>query len=213
MNTVAKPVLNTELANKLGLRLQDELEVEDTQLDAVDWSNQTANSVSLNGIVVVKGDFTGTVLPKATFRDGKFEKCQLAGVVIDEGGFNRLELLDVQASGLTITNASIKDVLFKGCRLNLANFRFTHFKNVTFEDCVLAEADFAYAQLEHVLFRKCGLNGAQFSSVKLQHVDLRTSKIENLKGLASLKGATIDESQLITISYSLAEELGIQVAE
>lgn len=213
MNTVTKPIFSNALSGNPALPLRDELEVEDMQLDGLDWSNQTARNIGLNGVVVVKGDFTGAVLPKATFRDARFDKCQFAGMIIEEGGFNRLELLGAQASGLTVTDATIKDVLFKGCRLNLANFRFTHFKNVVFEDCVLTEADFAYAQLEAVLFRKCDLQAAQFSAVKLQQVDLRSSNIEGIKGVASLKGATIDELQLLTISHLLAGELGIKVLE
>ena len=32
---------------------------------------------------------------------------------------------------------------FRGCRLDLAGFRFARLQRVAFEDCVLREADFA----------------------------------------------------------------------
>jgi uncharacterized protein YjbI with pentapeptide repeats len=212
MTVVAKPMIDSPLSSSM-VALKDELEIEDTELLEVDWAGRVATSISVNTVVIIKSDFTAAKLPNTTFMDVRLEKCQLAGTVIEGGGLNRVEIISAQASGLTITQSRLKDVLFKDCHLNLANFRFTNFKNVIFENCILTEADFAYSQMDQVSFQNCQLNDTEFSGVKFQKVDLRTSSIEKIKGVAYLKGVTIDNLQLITLAPLLAQELGLKVLE
>ncbi|HSX33991.1 MAG TPA: pentapeptide repeat-containing protein [Candidatus Saccharimonadales bacterium] len=211
MNKPAVSNISDDLTPLQAPALKHELALEDARAAALDWSNQSAGNVSLNGVVIDKGDFTGSKLPKASWIDCCLLDCQLAGAAIDDAGLHRIEFIQSRASGLTSTNSHLQDVHFRGCRLNLANFRFSHFKNVVFEDCDLAEADFAYAQLEHVQFRACTLTGSEFSGARLQQVDLRSSTVDGLKGVSSLKGATVDDTQLLTLSYPLAAEIGIRV--
>ncbi|HEY5137829.1 MAG TPA: pentapeptide repeat-containing protein, partial [Methylococcales bacterium] len=100
-----------------------------------------------------------------------------------------------------------------GCKLDLANFRFSKLTNVIFKDCTLEEADFYMAELRDVAFQNCVFEKTEFSGSKLRQVDFRTSDVLGVQGIGSLAGAIIDSSQLITLAPLLASALKIQVKD
>ena len=46
---------------------------------------------------------------------------------------------------------------------------------------------------------------------RLTDVDLRGADLDTVRGIASLKGATVSFEQLMTLAPALAEELGLRV--
>ncbi len=81
------------------------------------------------------------------------------GRVVDDPG----TITDSRLTGLTWTNGALRDVEFRGCRIDLAAFRFTSLRDVAFIDCNLAGADFTHADLRGAAFTDCSLTGAQFA--------------------------------------------------
>jgi uncharacterized protein YjbI with pentapeptide repeats len=82
---------------------------------------------------------------------------------------------------------------------------------VEFVDCVLSEADFSNCKFSSVVFTRCVLVKADFSLATIKSLDLRSSNIAGLNGLLKLNGATISNTQLITIAPNLAAEIGLLV--
>ena len=116
-------------------------------------------------------------------------------------------------SGIVLSDTSIKDVIFEGAKLNLANLRIAKLRRVRFVGCDLTEADFQGADMQSVAFVDCDLSRAEFAGCKMKDVDLRGSDISTIRGVAGLKGGQIDTAQLISISQVMAAELGLVVEE
>jgi uncharacterized protein YjbI with pentapeptide repeats len=61
------------------------------------------------------------------------------------------------------------------------------------------------------VFDSCDLSGVDLSFADLDRADLRTSRLDSVRGVGSLRGATIGAAQLVTLAPALAAELGIRV--
>ena len=60
-------------------------------------------------------------------------------------------------------------------------------------------------------FAGSDLAGADFSSARCAAVDLRGARLDGLRGIAALEGATIGFDQLVGLAPALAQALGLQV--
>jgi uncharacterized protein YjbI with pentapeptide repeats len=108
---------------------------------------------------------------------------------------------------------SIQDVVFKGCKLDLVNFRFAKLKNVIFRDCLVSDTDFYNAELTNVRFDKCNIEKIELSGTKNKNLDLRSSQLGSIHGSGSLKGAIIDQMQLMQLAPYLAQEIGLTIKD
>ena len=86
---------------------------------------------------------------------------------------------------------------------------------------VLLDADFGAATLQRVSFSGCTLTRADFTKVTCTDVDLRHARLGAggagdagiRAGFDALRGARIDNLQLVTLAPLLAQHLGITVAD
>jgi len=103
------------------------------------------------------------------------------------------------------------DVAFRGCRLDLAGFRFARLHRVVFEDCILREADFAQARCRSVRFDACDLTGAGFAGARFDASELRGCTLEGITGVDGLRGAALEWTEIVGLAGTLAGALGIRV--
>ena len=62
-------------------------------------------------------------------------------------------------------------------------------------------------------FADCDLTGLELFNVDLTGSDLRDNELDGLKGVACLRGATIDPLQLLTLGPALAAHVGLVIEE
>lgn len=167
------------------------LSIKDSKFEQVRVLTSDLKNVSLLDVLFDKSDFSAVKLAGLSAHRTVFSHSRLSGIQMYESGF--------------------KDVTFSDCKLDLSNFRFSKLERVEFVDCVLSEADFSNCEFSMVAFTRCNLERADFSLAKVKSLDLRSSSIEGIHGLASLKGTSISSAQLITIAPSLAAEIGLIV--
>jgi uncharacterized protein YjbI with pentapeptide repeats len=131
----------------------------------------------------------------------------------DWGGaqLRRAQFSDARLTGLSLAEARIAEVSFKACKLDYANFRHCEIEQVSFEDCVLTGADFQGASIEATVFSRCQLVEVDFTNTAMSLVDLRGSKLTLAGSALGLRGAIIDPLQLMELSQTLAQQLGITV--
>ncbi|MGA9876561.1 MAG: pentapeptide repeat-containing protein [Solirubrobacteraceae bacterium] len=198
-----------------------------TRLSSVDLKRDPA----LDGVLLEDADLSGIEAASVRLVEVALRRVNLGGT-----GLRGLHLLDVLATavdaangswpytqmsrvtfesstlvGLDLANGQIGATTFSECKLDLANLRLSTVQDVVFLGCSLRGADFYGANLRSVRFEKCDLCEIDFGHATLEMVDLRTSTLTDIRGIGSLKGATVDGSQLIDLALSLAVELGIQV--
>lgn len=169
--------------------------------------------IKFEGVVLQKCNLTATHVKRFELTDVTAHDCLLFGANWDGVSMHRIEFDKSMMSGIVLSDALAKNIIFKNCKLDLSNFRFSKFQGVKFIDCYLKEADFMGANLKGVMFENCDLDEAEFSGANLDKTDFRTSKIAGMKGTASMKGAIIDTTQLIDLSFPLARDIGIKIMD
>jgi len=178
-----------------------------------DFTGLRVNAPSIGEAKLDKVVASSADLEKVNLIDVQVTHSDLTAASCAEASWCRVTLSDLRASGLKLHGSTLQDVCFKGCKLDLSNFRSSTLKRILFVDCVLDEADFYKAKMEQVRFENCSLHAAEFSGVSCKQVDLRTSELDGLNGVAGLAGATIDSVQLTTIARTLAAELKVNVSD
>jgi uncharacterized protein YjbI with pentapeptide repeats len=173
-------------------------------LSGCDLSDQAAEDVTFETMVLKHVGLGRTRLPSLQLHDVRLDACDLAEAAWEKPLFSRVEALGCRMVGWRASEGSLRNVLIKGCGAIGAQFWSTAFKNVRFENCILRDADFQRADLSGVVFDKCDLSNAKMSDAKLAGADFRGSKIEGVRlGLKELQGAIVDMEQAITIARLL----------
>ena len=193
------------------LEMLHEGELDEVLLRDIDATKVNVPALIIDGSVIEKVTFLQAQLVRVSAKDMRVKQSDLSSVVFNDGQFNRVEFSTCRMTGVDFSKATLHDVIFRGCKLDLANFRFADLRRVRFIDCTLSETDFMGATLHDVGFQTCTLEKTVFDRAKCTQVDLRGSQLIEISGWGSLKGATIDDLQLITIAPYLANELGLSV--
>ena len=116
-------------------------------------------------------------------------------------------------TGIAFPEGSLRDLVIRDCRVDLASFGFAELVRVTFEDCLLAETSFLGARLHGVRFQGCGLTRADFSEASLQRCEISRCDLTGLQGVAQLRGAAVDRTGIVANADVWAAALGITVLD
>ena len=119
--------------------------------------------------------------------------------------------IDCRVSSGDLSRTVIRSVLFAGSRLDDVNVRHARLEAVEFDDCNLVGSDFMGATLTDVGFGGSDLSGAEFSQSAVERVDLRGARVDGLRGVRALSGATVSPDQLVTLAPTLATAVGLVV--
>lgn len=200
------PTLQEVLVKKLAV---------DVRFEAVRLRGQASGAVAkgviIDEAVLDKVSLSQAQLEKLGLSDVVMKSCDLSATSCGDGSWIRVQTTGGRMTGLDLNKCLLKDVVFEGCKLDMANFRFAKLAKVRFVDCVLTEADFGGAQLNQVEFANCLLEKTDFTQAKLSNVDARSSQLIDVRGWEYLKGLTVDTGQLMTIAPQLALALGLKV--
>jgi uncharacterized protein YjbI with pentapeptide repeats len=200
-----------------GLREIDELALEDrgtvegVALRHADLSGATASGVELLDSHLVNVMLGETRLRGARVRDTVLERCDLSNADCSSLKANVVLFDDCRGVGLVLAEADLRETTVRAGRFDYLNCRMATLTNVTFDDVMLRQADFQGARLKSVRFSGCDLSSADFRDARLQDVDLRGSTLDLLAGIGGLRGAIIDQVQLVSLGPAMAAELGIQL--
>jgi hypothetical protein len=157
------------------------------------------------------------------FADGEFVRCSITDVVWAGGtlanvraldsNLRRVRFSDVRATGLNLAGATLEDVCFVSCRLDLSNFRMMKLERVRFEGCRMEEADFYQASLRSVMFDDCTLIGANWSGATFERSEIRGSDLSRSDGLESIRGVRMPWPDVVRSANEIARAAGVDVIE
>jgi uncharacterized protein YjbI with pentapeptide repeats len=185
-----------------------------TQADRPEFSRlELDEDGEIVGARVVGARHAGEDFARARFVDVELVRCDLSGCDFTEGTFHRVTLHECRATSIEVGLMTWRHVTVTDCRLDDANLRGAQLEQVCFETVNCARADFGGARLEGVRFPGSDLAAADFSNARCTDLDLRDARLEGLKGIASLRGATIGVDQLFGLAGGFAVALGISVRE
>lgn len=204
-------------------RLPATLPVAAAPLDELPADGETCAGVELRG-----ADFSGRVIARPHFdtviftqvmatgvhfdhlraEDARFTGCNLANALWPEAMCSRLEFIGCRMTGFSAQEAEFVDVVFRDCKLDLAQFYRAKLRGARFEDCPLTGGDLRGADLTGAVLARCDLSGADLTGATLAGVDLRACTIDGVRiGPQELRGATVDEAQAV----ALVRAMGITV--
>jgi uncharacterized protein YjbI with pentapeptide repeats len=151
-------------------------------------------------------------LEKARFSDVWLSRNRWVGVRLVEAELLDVSMLDSSLAGVQAYGSRMRRVTFQRCKIDTLNLRGATLVDVSFEDCELNELDCAGANLANVTFEGTTIRNARMSQVKCKKVDFRGAReLDVADGADSLKGAIVDERQLMELGPALAAALGIIV--
>ena len=125
----------------------------------------------------------------------------------------RVELHRCRLTGSELSEASLSDVTFGECRLDLVGLRLARLERVVFRDCRMNECDLYEATLTDVLFERCDLREATLDRAKLDRVELRGCDLSGLRGAEALRGARMPWNDVLENAPLFATTLGIEIVD
>ena len=190
----------------------------DETLSELRVAEADASGIRLKSAVLQESQISNSSLSqvrieKLHIRDCIVDRCDLTASVLADSSWHSTVVRSSRCSGIQLQTSLIKDVHFKNCKLDMANFRFSKLENVIFESCAIAEIDFYHASLKRVAFVDCDIDRVEFSDSTLVEVDLTRSRIMSVKGIRGLKGACISSEQLIVLAPYFAQEIGLIIKD
>ncbi len=194
-------------------QLKTEASLERIMLVHVDATGLRASNLSLDEAILEKVSLIEARLEKLRLSDAELKTCDLSAARCSESSWIRVRARGGRMAGLDLSRSVINDVIFENCKLDMANFRFAKLTRVQFTDCSMRETDFQMAELNDVVFQTSHLEKTEFHQCKLKAVDARSSELVGIRGWQSLKGLTIDSTQLVTIAPQLALDLGLVIQD
>jgi uncharacterized protein YjbI with pentapeptide repeats len=179
------------------------------------WDAEPAGALpatldTLEDLRLAGADLAGVRARGITLRDCELRDPSLANLAGREGRMLRTLVTGSRATGLDWSEGSLQDVVFRDCHLGLASFHFAGLQRVVFERCVLTEADFGETRCESVRFADCDLTRASFEKASFRRSELRGCTLEELQGVAGLRGAALGWSDVVALAPTFAEALGIR---
>lgn len=189
----------------------------------------------LEGMEFVDLNFTGVDSAQATFLDSSLTRvnfgeaeapanltgARFSGTTIEDSRADtwtmpRGSLVHTEISGTRIGAGVAHDSVWEkvrvtNCRISYLNLRGAKLSDVEFRDCVIDEIDLDRAKASRVSFPGSTVGVFQCEEATLGNVDLRGLQPHRISGIHSLRGATIDEMQLMLFAELFARELGITV--
>jgi uncharacterized protein YjbI with pentapeptide repeats len=125
----------------------------------------------------------------------------------------RVEVHRCRLTGSELSEATLSDVTFADCRLDLVGLRMAKLERVVFRDCRMAECDLYAASLTDVRFERCELREATFSEARLKRVELRGCVLAGLRGVEALRGARMPWNDVLENAPLFATALGIEIVD
>jgi uncharacterized protein YjbI with pentapeptide repeats len=182
-------------------------------LSAAELAGIEARSIHLDEVRLSDCDLGGARLTGLGLLDCELTRCNLANLLGRDCAAVRAAIAESRMTGFAWPEGRLQDVVFRGCRMDLASLRFARLERVTFEECVLREADFQGARMSSVRFHDCDLAGASFHDARFERSELRRCRVDDLQGADGLRGVAMEWTDVVALAAPFAAALGVRVLE
>ncbi|WP_244431659.1 pentapeptide repeat-containing protein [Segniliparus rugosus] len=171
------------------------------------------HGLSFRASRLVEVNLVGATLAQFRLLDVELVRCDLSGGVWDSASLERVVFRDCRMTGLALSGAALTDVRIEGCGAELMSLRMAKARRLHVESSMLRGADWNEAALAQSRLVHSDLRGASFQRAQLQDVSLHGSKLDDIAGAGSLRGARVSPDQAIMLGGLLLAEAGIEVED
>jgi uncharacterized protein YjbI with pentapeptide repeats len=193
--------------------IADNTTVEAVLLDDSAEFGSTVHALDVFESRLLGARLTGIDITESVFRDVEILDAELSGAKFNESRWSRVSATRSRMSGFTAPALRLEDVVFRDCRLDGASFRGSVGERVAFVGCDLTDADFTQAKLTTCVFVCCDLSRSDFTSATLRQVSLTGSTLNDVRGVTSMSGVSVDVDHLLPLALAALGTLGIRVLD
>jgi uncharacterized protein YjbI with pentapeptide repeats len=174
------------------------------------------DGADLQGSTFLECEFQSASMTDTSLRGARFLECRSSGLYAPVFRAPRATFRDVVLEGSRLGSAELYDngwnsVHVDGGKLDYVKLRNSRLTDVLFTGCTIEELDLDGVHATRVAFRDCRIGDLSLTGAVLQDVDLRTTELRSITHLSGLRGATIDDGQLMMLAPLLAANLGLRV--
>lgn len=123
----------------------------------------------------------------------------------------RVVFVGCRLGGADLGDARVDDVHFDGCVLDLASMRSARLERVLIDGGRIDGLDLSRGRLSDVVFDDVSLGETTLDGTRLERVDLTGADLSGVADVSSIRGATIGETQAVTLAGRLARAAGIEI--
>ncbi len=192
--------------------------VKGADLDGLSFSDIDTPALGVAGGVVQSCRFAGITADEADWKSTRltesiFERLSVPVLRAPRGVWRDVHFDGARLGSLEAYETSWHAVQFVACKVDYVNLRAAEILDVLFTDCIVGEVDLVGATARRVAFDNTRVARLDLQHAKLEHVDLRGAELEEIDGLAGLRGATITPAQLALLAPLFAHEHGIRIQD
>jgi uncharacterized protein YjbI with pentapeptide repeats len=177
------------------------------------WPRARFNDVSLSRSHVERVDLTDTQWRDVALYGCRLDHVNLSGAKLTGVRMERCHLVGCRLTAVQLADTTLKNVILEDCRLDhatLLHVRITGPAAVT--GCDLSHSLFVQSRFSGLVARSCRLTGLEVEDCDTSGADFRGNDLRQLgRGLASLRGAVIEESQIAHLAALAIRELQLTV--
>lgn len=180
----------------------------------VDWSRLRMEDTSIVGTAFVGTSLSGSVWEGAAVTSVSFQRVDLSSARMQGCELERVHFVGCKLSGLHLSDSSIDHVIFENCRLDYATLeRVRAAGPVAFVNCTLQEASITACSWTQAAISESRIAGAEFDQCDLRGADFRSTSLEAVRGVSSLRGIRITASQLADLTAAFVADLGMTIED
>jgi uncharacterized protein YjbI with pentapeptide repeats len=188
-------------------------EHEGIELVDADLSGRHVTALSLEAARLKSCRFDGAELRRLRCRQTVFENCDFANSRWLDCELAEVAFVDCRFTGASIAGGRLGQLLVRDCRLRLARLSHLGRPSGVFERCDFGGALLMESDLSDLHLTDCDFRDAELFNVDLGGSDLRGNELDGLRGVGCLRGATIDDLQLLGLGPALAAHVGLVLDE
>lgn len=149
---------------------------ENHTFEKIDFTKETLGQ-EYESCVFSQCNFVGANLSNVKFSECEFVNCNMSNVIVTNAALRDVRFRDCKLMGIGFGNCDsfLFSVSFEKCVLDLSSFHRLKMRKTKFTACSLHEASFVETDLGESVFDECDFSQALFERTILEKADFRTS--------------------------------------
>lgn len=187
-------------------------DLRDGRVEGQAWAGLQLAGIRMSHCEIESVDLSEARWRNVTLYACRLRQVNLSGARLSALAIERCEFVACRMTGAQLTESTLKNVIFEDCRMDYAVFEAVRTTGpVGLVGSNLANAVLTNCELTTATILGCRLTDLELNGCNLRGADLRGNDLSQIHGLLSLRGAAIDEAQLVDVAAIAATDLGFKV--
>jgi uncharacterized protein YjbI with pentapeptide repeats len=202
-----------ELKPFSGAALEPRGDYEAVDFTGRDLSGQHADAAGFLRCRLARCRLDGLALARARIGDCLLTECRAATIDLASSIVRDTLLEDARIGVLAASEAGWSGIRVRGGKIDLLDLSRGRLTDLAFEGCTIGVLDLTGSRVRTIRFETCEVGELVVDDARLADVDLSGAALRLVRGIGSLRGATIARDQLVDLAPLFAAHLGLRVRD